>query len=162
MENVNQKCSDSMVDGKQCKGPTGAGLAIPAALERVPSCKTGRESDCPCSGLDRLEADLGIHGGAPNKMFASQVADDITPAEAAAKLKARAEKKEKRNAYKAKAKQLLAAVPAPAPAASGAAALSLKRAQGSMTSRCLRSSRAQAVPSKSSPSPEPLKFEPLS
>lgn len=88
METANQKCNDSTVDDKQCKGLTEAALETPTALERVPVCKTGRESACPCSDLDRLEADLGMKGDAPNKMFASQVAEGITPSEAAAMIEA--------------------------------------------------------------------------
>ncbi len=87
METANQKCKDSTFNEKQCKGPTGPVLAIPAH-KPVPSCKADRESDCPCSGLDRVEADLGLNGGTPNKIFASQVAKDITPAEAAAMIEA--------------------------------------------------------------------------
>jgi len=82
MEKANQKCNGSTVVDNQCKGGSGAALATIIANERAPGCKTARESDCPCSGLDRLEADLGIMGSATNQMFASQVAEDITPAEA--------------------------------------------------------------------------------
>ncbi|MBT3259209.1 MAG: rhodanese-like domain-containing protein [Deltaproteobacteria bacterium] len=82
MEKANQKCSGSAEAENQCKGSRGAALKTIIAHERVPGCKTDRESDCPCSGLDRLEADLGIMGSATNQMFASQVAEDITPAEA--------------------------------------------------------------------------------
>jgi len=88
MEKAKQKCKDSTFDEKHCKGPTGAGLSTPAAYKPVANCKAGRELDCPCSGLARLEANLGINGGTPNKMFASQVAEDITPAEAAAMIEA--------------------------------------------------------------------------
>ena len=86
MEKANQKCNGSTVVDNQCKGGSGAALATIIANERAPGCKTARESDCPCSGLDRLEAGLGIQGCAPTKMFASQVAEDITPAEAVAKV----------------------------------------------------------------------------
>jgi rhodanese-related sulfurtransferase len=84
MEKANQKCSNSTVADNQCKGRSGEALGAISDLERVPGCEVGLESDCPCSGLDRLEAGLGIQGCAPNKMFTSQVAEDITPAEAVA------------------------------------------------------------------------------
>lgn len=88
MEKANQKCNGSAVAENQCKGPRGATLTTIIGHERVPGCKTARESDCPCSGLDRLEADLGIMGRATNQMFASQVAEDITPEEAVAMMEA--------------------------------------------------------------------------
>lgn len=88
MEKSNQKCSNSMVAENQCKGPSGTALKTITETDPVPGRKVGGESNCPCSGLDRLEDDLGIKGSAPNKMFASQVAGDITPAEAVAMVKA--------------------------------------------------------------------------
>jgi len=88
MEKANQKFKDSTFNEELCKGPTGPAFTTPAASRPVTNCKAGRELDCPCSGLARLETDLGINGGTPNKIFASQVAEDITPAEAAAMIEA--------------------------------------------------------------------------
>ena len=86
MEKANQKYSNSTVTDSRCKGFSGAAMATITDPERVSGCKAARESDCACSGLDRLESGLGIQGRAPNIVFASQVAEDITPAEAVAKV----------------------------------------------------------------------------
>jgi len=80
MEKVNQQCKDSTFNDNQCKGFTGPALAIPGAPKPV--------TDCPCSGLDRLEAELGILEGTPGKVFTTQVSEDITPVEAVAMIKA--------------------------------------------------------------------------
>ncbi len=63
-------------------------MTVPANPGSGPDCKCGFESDNTCSGLQRLVKDLGIKEGRPDKINTTQIAEDISPVDAAALIEA--------------------------------------------------------------------------